>query len=913
MGSTTLSTRTKYIRTDAVTEYGFVLNQHWAVYHAPTSRDFVTDPNSGHIYVFDSATETQIATLSVPGAFGIDQTPDQSTIYVGTTVGDVYTVDPVGLKVTHRYIASQIGPYGYRAATAMPLSDGRIALLQDQYGIANVDGSSSFAIWNPATNAISVYASSYGGSEVSQPVNEVCGPLLNIGGFALTADREKVLVGSIDSDATLCEIDATSGQDTYITASSGPRPIAVSPDGRYIAIAGLGQNAYLYDPNTLSLIGTIALSPIPGSGSYLVFSSDSQTLFDVAGPIIFSYSVSGGQLAGWMSNIVVEQLIGGLSVGPVTTPYVTLEDGNGFLVGPLEEGFGFLDTAAFHTGTVGAVLANALLIPNTGPVAGGTQVSGIPLKATNVYFGTNASPSVSTGSTGALAVTPPGQPGPVPVYTLTSDGGVQLAADAFSYGPTILEVTPDMSNASGGGAGVVYGYGFGSLSGTASPGLAVTVAGTAATITEFNPNAYGFLEVPYPLQAIYFTIPAGTVGNSADVSVTTNAGTTINHKAIAYMANPPQYSLPGSSLAQGVYDPVRDVYYFTDTNVIRVFSLSQGTWLTPMNVPAPARSTQRLWGIALSPDDSKLAVSDLEANVIYVISLGNSTILTFPLSPGFPQNVVAHPAGIAITDSGLIYIAADVEGGSGYRAFFKLDTNTNTLTTYSVDGPDEYIDGTPQDVYLRAEISSDNTRAYFNAAGQVFSIDTATDTIFNASSDPGCCSGNYEMTLAANQTSFSATQYLYDSDLNAAAFQTMNDRESLDVTDVYGIKLSPDGTLLFQPTTNGLDIFDGQVGNLLHRIALPFALSESDDALVSDGEDNVLIAITGANSDGIAVLDLSSIAEPSPLPYAILSDANARSGMRRLLEQTGAAQPRSSSAKPAASGARAVQHATRPS
>lgn len=142
----------------------------------------------------------------------------------------------------------------------------------------------------------------------------------------------------------------------------------------------------------------------------------------------------------------------------------------------------------------------------------------------------------------------------------------------------------------------------------------------------------------------------------------------------------------------------------------------------------------------------------------------------------------------------------------------------------------------------------------------------------------------------------------------------MNDYEALDVTDVYGIKFSPDGTVLFQPTTNGLDIFDGQVGNLFHRIALPFALSENDDALVSDGKDNVLIAITGANGDGIAVLDLSSIAEPSPLPYAISSNANAHSGRRqRLLDQTGAAESRSTSAKPKASGARVVPHATRPS
>jgi hypothetical protein len=45
------------------------------------------------------------------------------------------------------------------------------------------------------------------------------------------------------------------------------------------------------------------------------------------------------------------------------------------------------------------------------------------------------------------------------------------------------------------------------------------------------------------------------------------------------------------------------------------------------------------------------------------------------------------------------------------------------------------------------------------------------------------------------------------------------------------------------------------------------ALSQNYDALVSDGKDNVLIAITGQNGTGIAVVDLSSLSEPLPLPY----------------------------------------------
>jgi len=52
---------------------------------------------------------------------------------------------------------------------------------------------------------------------------------------------------------------------------------------------------------------------------------------------------------------------------------------------------------------------------------------------------------------------------------------------------------------------------------------------------------------------------------------------------------------------------------------------------------------------------------------------------------------------------------------------------------------------------------------------------------------------------------------------------------------------------------------------LRSRIALPFALSQNYDALVADGRDNALIAITGANGTGIATIDLSSLSEPVPL------------------------------------------------
>ncbi len=871
-----LPTRTRYVRSDAVTEYGYSLNTHWEVYHSPTSRFFVTDPDSNQVFVFNSTTEAEVGAIPVPGAYGIDETPDQSTLYVGTLIGDVYTIDPVAMKVTHRYVASQIGPYGYKALTALVLSDGRLALLGSPGGIPSVDGSSSFAIWNPTDNSMAIYGSSYGLGQLSGvPASTVCGPLENIGGFALTADRATVILGSIDSDSTLCEVNATTGQDSYITSeSSFIFSIVTSPDGNYIALPANPNQVVLYNAHTLNKAAQFAVAGDVGSDSNFVFSNDSQTLFVPSSSIVYAYSVATGQQIGWLPNVEVEYTSGGFAVGQSTSPNYEVADGTGLLAGPMEEGFGFLDTTAMRTGPVGTAFTNAYLNPATGPTGGGTEVQwSVPGNTPpKVYFGGNLASSVSVGGGNLTATTPPNNPGSVPVYVFAADGGMQLVPEGFSYGPSILEVAPNASTADGGGIGVIYGYGFGPANATTIPtGLSVTVGGLFTSIVGFNSNAYNLSSPPFLLQSVYYAIPPGASGTSADVSVTSSSGTGLAHNAMLYLPAAQQFPLVGSSLAQGIYDPVRDLYYFTDTNRIQVFSLTQGSWLAPINIPAPSGATQRLWGIALSPDGSKLAVADAQANVIYLLDPANtSAVQTFPFTPPYNSGFISHPIGVAISNAGIIYITAFVEGGTGTHNFFKLDTSTGTLTDYGIDGPDMYnvVTDTPLDVYLRTEISSDNSRVFFNDDGYVFNIDTATDTVFPASIDQSCCYGNYDLALSSNQTQFEASSYLYDSDLNAQSSLTLNDREALDASYVYGAKLSPDGNLLFQPSTNGLDVYDGRLGTLLTRIALPFALSANYDALVSDGKDDVLIAITGANGDGIAVLDLSSLSEPAPLTYA---------------------------------------------
>jgi hypothetical protein len=453
----------------------------------------------------------------------------------------------------------------------------------------------------------------------------------------------------------------------------------------------------------------------------------------------------------------------------------------------------------------------------------------------------------------------------VDVYSLIADGSTQIVPDGFSYGPTLLEATPDASTTDGGGTGFLYGYGFGSPSGTTIPsGLQISIGGKQATVTAYEPNAYGTLGPPFLLQGVAYTIPPGAVG-AADVTVTTQAGTATLPDGMSYLPAVQQFSLTGASLAQGIYDSVRDLYYFTDAGQIQVFSRTDGKWLSPISVPtAPSGATHPLWGITLSQDGSKLAVSDAGTRVIYLIDPGSTgSVQSFVVTKGPIPGAVIYPAGLAITNTGVIYYAAYDDGGDGSNEYYTLDTNSGTITNLGLNGPG-YGES---DEFLRAEISSDNTRVFFNNDGDVFSIDTATGQQFYSLDGPGCCYGDYDLALSSDQTQLEGTSYLYDTDLNGQSYLALNLRESANITYVFGTKFSPDGSLLFQPSTYGIDIFDGRVGTLSARIALPFALSQSFDSLVSDGKDNVLIAITGTNGTGIAIVDLSSMSEPPPLPY----------------------------------------------
>jgi hypothetical protein len=845
-GNVALS-RTHYVRTDAVAPY-------MVLFDSATNRFFMSDPGTNQIFVLDAATQNLIGSIPVPGAYGIDEAPDHSVLYAGTQIGDVYAVDPVNMVVTHRYLASQIGPNGYQAYVVQVMANGELALLGYQGGIPSIDGYSEFAFWNPVNNSIQTYG---GGNPVRSCADE--GSIFT---FTVTGDRSLLVLQNFGP--TVCTIDPVTGQTNSVSIAGSP--VTPTPDGKSILVLQYGTEAdiVVLNAQTLAQTGSFPLGGFPNDGAYMVVSPDSSTVYlaPESGGIVYAYDISSGAQVGWLPDIFTN---------PIGT-WITAVDNTGLLAGVNVEGIGFLDAAAMRTGAVGTAFLGGALTPVTGPVAGGTAVDTYFPASENlavVYFGQNPAALMSSDSS-AYATSPPGAPGPVDVVAIMTDGGSQIIPEAFSYGPTILEVTPNASTAEGGGTGLIYGFGFGLTTGPNNQipqGLQVTVGGQPVPITAYNPQGYTYGTAPTPVESISYTIPSGAAGSAADVTVTTPSGATTLSAGFQYLPAAQPVSISGSAaLAQGIYDPTRNVYYFTDASEIRIYSRAQNQWLTPIQVPAaPAGTTHRLWGIALSPNGSNLAVADASAGMIYLIN---------PDSPGSVQSFVFNqlyvagapaggtgtdPAGVAVTDSGMIYIGAFTAACDGCDAFFKLDPTSGKITDYQL------LDCAMAPLY-KVAILSNNSSAFFNEGGLVYRVDTATDNLTLAVDGAGGCYGDYDLTLSSGQTTLEATSYLYDTSLNAESYLVLNDRESSGIAYVYGTQLSPDGTLLFEPSTNGIDVYDGRLGILRSRIALPFSLSQNYDALVGDGTDNVLIAITGSSGSGIAVVDLSSLAEPARLP-----------------------------------------------
>jgi len=890
-----LSTADQLVRTDALTPYNSFPPPNYLIYHAASNSFFSTDAYLNQLNVVDAATHALKTTLTIPGAFGLDQAADGSVLYVGTMLGDLYVVDPINLTILKRYPSSTISPYGFEANAVYALANGK--LLLEKYflvsGYSWVDGNGPLALWDPATNAITVFESSqYSNGTI--PAEPTC--LRSFENVILTNNRTRVLLVPVltsEGSSTLCSLDPMAGTWNWsgqITggANSALATFAVSPDGNTL-VAFDGYDIYNLDPATLTVKNSFAVSASQTLLNYPVMflSQDLSQVFitDANGADVLDvYNLASGNKTGWIPEL---NLASPGSYSPIPPLYQAMSS-SGLTAGVIEGGgIGLLDSTAIHALPIGSRFSQTQLDVTYGPVGGGTATSwmpdefGVPTPPLgSVYFGVNAATNLNNnGFTGLLeATSPAGTPGPVDVRTFASDGGSQLLPFGFSYGPWVIESATSYATAEGGGPGSLYGFGFGppASNGTQSAyitppsDLQVTVGGASATVDGYNPNPFistYFTAPPLPTNTLLYTVPPGTAGTNASITVSNSSGTTTAPTKITYLPALQQYPVAGQ-LADGVYDPRRNVYYFTDVNQVRVFSLAQGAWKASIPIPAPkgAYGPQRLFGIALSPDGSKLAISDPGAIAIYIVNPDQpSSIQSFPYAAQIGYYAASEePADVAVTNNGTVYFTTYDLVGDGAIVFYYLNPTTGLVSPVpgnlqggNYDNPDSHL-----------ALSTDGSRVYFNIEGGVGYFDTvAGKIIFAPSNSEDIGQGGEDLVLCANQSSLFAAGMIMDSNLNNLGLQALDNAESVDADYMYGAALSSDGSLLFQPGTQFIDVFDGRTGSFRARISLPVQLSPNFRALVSNNLDSNLVAITGATGNGIAVIDLNSLPEPEPLPY----------------------------------------------
>ncbi len=896
--SVALSTADQLVPTDALTPYTSFPEPNYLLYHAASNRFFSTDAYLNQLNVVDAATHLLKTTLAIPGAFGIDQSPDGSVLYIGTTMGDLYTVDPINLVILKRYPSSSISPYGFTANAVYALANG--SLLLEQYflvpGYSWVDGNGPLAVWNPSTNAINFLAAS-NSSNGALPQTPSC--LTTVENVILTNNRSRVILLPVltsEGSSEICSLDPVAGTWNWSPQISGGTnsaftAFAVTSDGATL-VAYDGYKAYLLDSTTLALKSSfpVATSQLLLNYPVLFLSADNSSLFlqDPNGADVMDvYSLSSGKMTGWIPETNITA-IGSYST---SAPFYQGITPSGLAAGVVQGGgIGLLDTTAVHPLPIGSRFSETELNVPYGPVAGGTATSWLPNGTGvpppplgSVYFGANAATGLDdNGFDGTLdAVSPAGSPGPVDVRTFASDGGSQYLPRAFSYGPSVLETVTSYATADGGGPASLYGFGFGpQLYAASSPALSnlqVSIGESSAVVNTYNPDPYGssyYSFPPFPTNSLLYTVPPGVAGATATLSVSNTSGSVTSTTPFTYLPAVQQFPVDGQ-LIDGVYDPKRDVYYFTDTNQVRVFSLTQGAWLSPIPIPVPpnAYGPQRLWGVAISPDGSKLAVADNGAVALYIINLDQpSSIQSFGLGPQIGFYVQSEdPTGVAVLNNGTVYFTTEDLDGDGTSFFMELNPSTGTIQPVVFES---LADLAPFDSYGRLALSADGERIYTSDEGLAAYYDIPSgQLIYAPTADYDSGQGSDEVVLSANQTRLFSNGYLTDSNLNNIGFQALDVAESIDADYVYGAALSADGSLLFQPGTQAIDVFDGNTGVFRTRISLPIQLSPNYRALVSNNKDSQLVAITGATGNGIAVIDLNSVPEPAPPAYLSASPA----------------------------------------
>jgi len=715
------------------------------VFDSASARFFVSNPAMNRVEVYSDAFPSLLSTIDAPLASSVDLSTDGSTLWVGTRTEQLLAVNTANLQVSARYPMSGLTPIPgvvfNRPTEALALSSGKLSLCLRQPSAAE----SLLALWDPASNTATNLTS------LAPAVFQN-----GLGILARSGDHTRLLAAANDASGNVALF------DTIGNLAAGPQSVgsgaisaAANSNGTQFALilnANNSQQVLLLNAQL-----NIAANYFATNATSLVFSPGGQSLYvsDALGNsrVLTALAAANLQKIGQIPDLAVQ--------GIATS--IEECDASHFVLGRGNRGIAAIDVSApsMLSTPAPAFTSAPVAQPAEGPNAGGTAIaltgSNFPSGA-QIRIGSQTPLAANVSGSTQLQVASPssGTGGPTNLIAYFSNGWLSAAPDAFTYGPTVLQILPNAGTASGGDTVYLIGHGFGS----SAAGITVKIGGQSAAVQKVEsllslaPALALDSTYPFPLERITLTTPSGTDGK-ADITLTTPAGTATLARSFQYLSARQTFSHPGLYKFL-VYDQSRQRLYLSATDHVDVFDLAAQIFRTPIqpppNGPPPSAG---LRGMALTPDNSQLIVADYGAQNIYLVNPDGAAYNGSKVNVGGVTSYASSgPSRVAATSAQTVFVGLSGEGGTSNACNNCLgQMNLSAFPPTFEPAPQPEVTSITGAPLLQADHAGDSVYLAFSSlpGGPLASWSSATPNAFTVSNAKDLSS---DLTSAASGAMF---------------------------------------------------------------------------------------------------------------------------------------------------------------
>ena len=841
-----LTSRSTFRRTD--------MNPQGIVYDATRKLVFATVPKLNEVVVYSSTTAGTLATIPVGDPYGIDITADASRVVVGTNTRFFVLIDPNSLQLTQSVpVPTSSSP----PSTPVAMANGKVVFLTS---------SDQLLEWDPSN-----------GSFNNRGTN-IC-----FGGCSLTRSPDHSKAALLSATNQICLYDSASDSFGPAAPLAWFTPIAFSPDGSRIAVFNNGAPLELLDDQFNVLATNNSMSSMTSNDGHPL--DPSQLIFSRDGKTVYVLSLYGIGLAFSGQDLSLVGLFPGMGGGGLDIDETGMIFAAQTSFVTLQRGILFADASSPKA--LGTDQPMDIII--TPPDGKGSAPSSVAISATGLtaqswaYFGIPpnvASPaSKVTASSLSMTATPPtsSQAGAVNVILTNPDGWVTVVPDGYTYGPSILSVIPNAGDPAGGTQITINGYGLES-----SP--QVSIGGQSASVVSVSSQPP--LGIPFPLQQLVINTPPGSPG-TADITVTTNSGSTTASKAFQFLNSINTFPVNGT-LGQVIYDKARQRLYATNStmNEVEVFDLQAANYLPPILVGNAPQA------IALAPDGSKLVVGN-SGSLSIIDPTTNAVSATIDISHQKNCSAVnlLEPADVVLTSTGKAVISVYCPGASPGNGLVIVDVNSQQFGCGASTGCTQMVASMPFSPILSS--SGDGSKIFLNdnstGTGSVGLWDVGSDTYNSAFCYFGGQNAAPGGAISSDATMFANGYGILESDFNQRYLMHEIDYLAVGPDGYIGgtntnetlskEKLHPSGSLLYVPGWVGhlsmnpgkIDIFDVHHGRLAMQVLVPDGMVQTSDEMAIDETGSRIFLIT---STGLTVIRLSEV----PLSIGTVTPSSGTAG-----------------------------------